>query len=52
MEERTVTQDALERLLREAEAAHATYEQSLGRRDENWPAWYAEYIFQRLPARR
>ena len=35
-------------LLREAERAHAAYEQDLGQRDEDWPAWYADYILRRL----
>jgi hypothetical protein len=30
--------------LRRAEAAHGEHEQRSGKRDENWPAWYAEYI--------
>jgi catechol 2,3-dioxygenase-like lactoylglutathione lyase family enzyme len=30
--------------LRRAESAHGEYETQLGRRDEDWPAWYAEYI--------
>jgi hypothetical protein len=30
--------------LRRAEAAHGVYEKSLGHRDEEWPAWYAQYI--------
>jgi hypothetical protein len=30
--------------LRRAEAAHGQHEKSLGHRDENWPAWYAEYM--------
>lgn len=38
----------LEQLLRDAEAAHAEYEQQTGTRDENWPAWYAHYIVERL----
>ena len=49
MEPVYVTKQDLERLLREAEQAHAEYERSLGTRDENWPAWYADFIFQRLP---
>lgn len=43
------TAEQLEKLLREAEAAHAEYERVvLGARDENWPKWYAEYIVARL----
>ena len=30
--------------LRRAEAAHGEHEKRTGKRDENWPAWYAEYI--------
>jgi catechol 2,3-dioxygenase-like lactoylglutathione lyase family enzyme len=30
--------------LRRAEAAHGEHEKRTGERDENWPAWYAEYI--------
>ncbi|MCA1404007.1 glyoxalase [Ensifer sp. IC3342] len=29
---------------RRAEAAHGEYEKQLGRRDEDWPTWYAEYM--------
>jgi catechol 2,3-dioxygenase-like lactoylglutathione lyase family enzyme len=34
----------LARAMHRAEAAHGVYEQSLGHRDEDWPAWYAEYM--------
>jgi predicted enzyme related to lactoylglutathione lyase len=30
--------------LRRAEAAHGEHEQRTGQADENWPAWYAEYM--------
>jgi catechol 2,3-dioxygenase-like lactoylglutathione lyase family enzyme len=30
--------------MRRAEAAHGEHEKRTGRRDENWPAWYAAYI--------
>jgi catechol 2,3-dioxygenase-like lactoylglutathione lyase family enzyme len=30
--------------LRRAEAAHGEHEKRTGERDENWPAWYAEYM--------
>jgi catechol 2,3-dioxygenase-like lactoylglutathione lyase family enzyme len=30
--------------LRRAEAAHGEYEKRLGKRDADWPSWYAEYI--------
>jgi len=45
-----LTAERLAELLREAEKAHGTYEkQELGGvRDEDWPAWYAEFIVDRL----
>lgn len=43
-----LTREELARLLREAEQAHAEYEQGLGERDADWPAWYADYILRRL----
>ena len=43
-----LTEERLAELLREAEAAHAEYEQSLGSRDDDWPAWYAHYIVTKL----
>jgi hypothetical protein len=47
-----VDEATLAQLLRDAEAAHATYEQQTGTRDENWPAWYARYIVERLQSER
>ena len=35
-------------LLKDAERAHGAFEKELGRRDEDWPAWYAQYILDRL----
>lgn len=46
-----VDEATLERLLREAEAAHAAHEQETGTRDDNWPAWYAQYIIAKLQER-
>jgi hypothetical protein len=43
-----LTEERLEQLLREAEAAHGAYEKLLGERDEDWPAWYARYIARQL----
>jgi hypothetical protein len=43
-----VTSEQLAGLLREAERAHGEYERELGRRDDDWPAWYADYILRRL----
>jgi catechol 2,3-dioxygenase-like lactoylglutathione lyase family enzyme len=36
--------DDLAAALRRAEAAHGEHERRTGERDENWPAWYAEYM--------
>jgi hypothetical protein len=46
-----LTQDELADLLREAERAHGAYEKELGARDDDWPAWYAGYILDRLRER-
>ena len=43
-----VTVDELAGLLRDAEKAHAAFETSLGRRDDDWPSWYAKYILDHL----
>lgn len=43
-----VSEDRLRTLLRVAESAHAAYEQELGRADDDWPAWYAQFIVARL----
>jgi hypothetical protein len=45
-----LTKEELTRLLKEAEAAHGKYEAEElgGERDEDWPAWYAEYIVNAL----
>jgi len=32
--------------LKRASLAHGQHEARIGRRDENWPAWYAEYILR------
>jgi hypothetical protein len=32
------------RSVRRAEAAHGKHEKRIGRRDEAWPDWYAEYM--------
>jgi hypothetical protein len=45
------TKEDLEKLLREAEKAHGEYEQKLGKRDDNWPSWYAEFIVKKLQER-
>ena len=39
-----VSKADLAKALRRAEAAHGVHEKKLGKRDENWPDWYAEYM--------
>jgi catechol 2,3-dioxygenase-like lactoylglutathione lyase family enzyme len=39
-----VSANDLASALRRAEAAHGEHEKRTGRRDENWPEWYAAYI--------
>jgi hypothetical protein len=48
MFEEDLTVDRLAQLLRDAEKAHGEYEKGLGHPDEDWPAWYAAYIVDRL----
>jgi hypothetical protein len=43
-----VSEDRLRTLLRVAESAHGAYEAELGRRDDDWPTWYAKFIVDRL----
>ncbi len=43
-----LTKEQLAALLRQAEQAHAEYEKGLGKRDDDWPAWYAEFIMNKL----
>jgi hypothetical protein len=53
MADTELTKEELTRLLREAEAAHGEYERDQlgGVRDEEWPAWYAEFIVNALRER-
>jgi len=44
----SVSRERLAQLLRDAAKAHHEYEVELGRRDEDWPSWYAAYILERL----
>ena len=44
----TLTVERLAGLLQEAEKAHGEYEKELGRRDDDWPTWYARYILEQL----
>ncbi len=43
-----LTQEQLAALLRQAERAHGEYEAQLGRRDDDWPDWYAAFILAQL----
>lgn len=43
-----LSKDRLAKLLEEAKNAHTEYEKELGRRDDNWPQWYANYIITKL----
>lgn len=53
MADTELTKEELTRLLRAAEAAHGKYEQNElgGVRDEEWAAWYAEFILNALRER-
>lgn len=46
-----LTKEDLAELLRRAEKAHGAYERELGRPDEDWPSWYAEFILAELGKR-
>ncbi len=48
MDGKKTLQQRLAMLLREAERAHGEYEKTLGRRDADWPDWYAAYMAERL----
>ena len=48
MDPHKLTVDELAGLLREAEQAHGEFEKTLGRRDEDWPSWYADYMLKKL----
>jgi hypothetical protein len=43
-----ITVEQLAELLRDAESAHGEYETQLGRRDEDWPTWYAHHMLPKL----
>jgi hypothetical protein len=51
MSDLQVTKDELAELLKAAERAHGEYERELGRRDDDWPSWYAGFILDRLRER-
>ena len=41
-----LTEAKLTELLKAAAEAHHAYEQGTGKKDENWPAWYAKWIVE------
>ncbi|MGH2841343.1 MAG: hypothetical protein ACRDKY_11040 [Solirubrobacteraceae bacterium] len=43
-----LTAERLTQLLRDAEREHGAYEKELGRADEDWPTWYAQFILDQL----
>ena len=43
-----ISVEKLAELLRKAEIAHGEYETELGKRDEDWPVWYAQYIVKEM----
>ncbi len=45
-------ENELAQLLREAAAAHHSFEVTLGHPDEAWPEWYARHIAGRNSGRR
>ena len=45
---RELKQEELAQLLRDAEKAHGAYERALGRRDDDWPTWYAGFMLRKL----
>ncbi len=36
----------LAQAMKRAEAAHGSYETTLGHRDDDWPSWYANFMEQ------
>src|SRR3989344_1772117 len=43
--------DELEGLFKQAKEAHTKFEEESGVKDEDWAAWYAEFIYNRLHGR-
>ena len=44
----SINKKTLEKELVKAEKAHGAYEKKLGKRDANWPRWYASFIVEKL----
>lgn len=45
----TLTPRILRDILLSTELAHAEFEKTLGKRDDNWQTWYADYILHTYP---
>ena len=43
-----ISKEELAQLLKEAEQAHGSYEESIEGEDDQWHQWYAGYILRRL----
>lgn len=37
----------LEKLIKEVESAHLEYEEKLGKKDKDWPVWFAKFIIKK-----
>lgn len=45
---KNIDKETLAKLLKEASLAHHDFEESLGKPDENWPLWYADFVIKKL----
>jgi len=43
-----MTKEELAALLKEAAEAHHKFEETLGKADEDWPTWYANFMHARI----
>ncbi|MBI2607878.1 MAG: hypothetical protein HYW51_03570 [Candidatus Doudnabacteria bacterium] len=43
-----LTKEQLELLLKETSTEHGKYEKTIGHYDDDWPAWYAEYMIKKI----
>lgn len=43
-----ISVDDLATMLQQASDAHHEYERRMGVSDPNWPAWYANYVLERV----
>jgi hypothetical protein len=39
--------DELQELLKKAEFEHKKYEIEIGKKDKDWPVWFAKYVIKR-----